>query len=414
MKKNLLVAQSGGPSAAINATLAGIIREGSHSPEIGRVLGGCNGVHGILEEHIIDLTAQAPKEEQLFLLERTPAMALGSCRVKLPPIEKDKAVYQRLLEIFQKYNIGYFLYIGGNDSMDTAAKLSAYFSAIGEDIRVIGVPKTIDNDLEATDHTPGFGTAAKYIACSMAEIARDCAVYPIPSVTIVEIMGRNAGWLTAAAALPHHLGITAPHLLYLPEQPFSPESFLQELQSMQIGHSSVVVAVSEGIRLENGAYLSEQDFAGGVDAFGHGHLSGAGKVLENLVAERLGGKVRSVELNILQRCSAHLLSQTDLQESRAIGASGVQAALQGKTGEFMVFQRVSNHPYRVEIQSVPVSQVANREKRFPTQWLLPDHQGLTRQGTEYLLPLIEGEAQIPYLNGMPHHFRFNFSQPAIL
>ena len=312
-------------------------------------------------------------------------------------------------EIFFHYDIGYFFYIGGNDSMDTVDKLSRHFGRIGRDVKVIGIPKTIDNDLPGTDHAPGFGSSAKFIATAMLEIIRDCYVYDTDSVTIVEIMGRHAGWLAASAALPRTVGARAPHLIYLPEVAFDPEQFIRDVKEVQSLTRNCIVAVSEGVRLEDGTFAAENFQSGAVDAFGHRYLSGVGKYLESLVREKIGCKVRSIELNVLQRCSSHLMSATDVREARKIGSYAIRFALQGHTGVMMVFERVSNLPYMVRIGCKPVSEIANREQLVPRAWINKQGNDVTDEMFEYLLPLIEGEVPYPTQNGMPVHFVLNKS-----
>ena len=408
-KKNLIIAQSGGPTTAINASLAGIVEAGKESGRFGRIYGALNGVEGLLSRRIIDLGEQLPDQHSLDLLSSTPAMALGSCRYRMPvpgSIEAQE-VYSQIEQVFEEYDIGCFFYIGGNDSMDTAHKLSLYFSGHGKDIRVIGVPKTIDNDLPVTDHTPGYGSAAKFIATSMLEIIRDSEVYNVQSVTIVEIMGRNAGWLTAASCLPRFLGGNAPHLIYLPETPFTFEKFLKDVTQAHEDHKAVIVAVSEGVRTPDGKYAAESTQSGKTDAFGHKYLAGIGKYLEQLVTEHIGCKVRSIELNVPQRCSAHLASKTDLEEARLIGRKAVEAALAGETGKMMVFERLSNHPYQISISTCDIGRVAFQEKTFPKKWL--NHEGtfVTQEAFEYLLPLVQGEVKHEMKDGFPVHFLFD-------
>ncbi len=401
---NMLIAQSGGPTAAINASLSGAIQEAIRSGEIGQVYGALNGVEGMLAGTIIDLRAQFSRQEDFTILECTPAMALGSCRFRLPQEEEDPTLYQKIDGIFRRYDIGYFFYIGGNDSMDTVDKLSRHFARTGQDIRIIGIPKTIDNDLPGTDHSPGFGSAAKFIATSVLEIIRDCYVYDTDSVTIVEIMGRNAGWLAASAALPRTVGARAPHLIYLPEVVFDPEQFIRDVKEILSLTRNCIVAVSEGVRLSDGTFAAENFQSGVVDAFGHRYLSGVGKYLEALVRDKVGCKVRSIELNVLQRCSSHLLSATDVREARKIGSYAIRFALQGQTGVMMVFERVSNRPYMVRIGCRPVAEIANREQLVPRAWINKQGNDITEEMFDYLLPLIEGEVSHPTQNGMPQHF----------
>lgn len=365
--KNVLIGQSGGPSAVINASLAGAVRAARQSKAVGRVYGALNGIEGFLQRRVVDLGAQLPAEEALARLCATPAMALGSCRRKLPAPPHE--VYGQILALFKEYNIGYFFYIGGNDSMDTVDKIAAFLAAQGEEIRCIGIPKTIDNDLAETDHTPGFGSAANFIANTMAQIICDSSVYNRPSATIVEIMGRNAGWLTAAAALAgEKSGGQGPHLVFLPEVSFGVEAFLQKVRAEQAKHQNVVVAVSEGVRTAEGAYVGEMQ-GSAQDDFGHGTLGGVGQVLENLVREKIGCKVRGINLNVLQRAAGHFASATDLAEAEAVGAEGVRLALAGETGKMVAIRRVSNSPYAVEYTGVEVSRVANKERKVPLEWI---------------------------------------------
>lgn len=404
---NAVVGQSGGPTAAINATLAGVIRGFLEQREDGciRTLYGMrNGVEGLLEERLVDLGACCADEEALRLLTHTPAAALGSCRKKLPAVGSDDAFYERLMRIFQKYDIRYFFYIGGNDSMDTVAKLSAYTKAHGYEMVILGVPKTIDNDLVGTDHTPGFGSAAKYIAVTVSEIIRDCAVYTVPAVTIVEIMGRDAGWLTAASAIGRAAGGVEPNLVYLPERVFNLQDFFCDLREQLKKQPNVVVAVSEGIRDSNGKYVGEGTQTGVADAFGHAYLAGTGKALELAVKAELGCKVRSVELNLPQRCAAHLSSGTDLSESVSVGKAAVKAALAGISREMITVERLSTKPYAVQFGHCDVLTVANQIKSVNSEFINERGNHVTDACCEYLLPLIQGECDTPYENGLPKHF----------
>lgn len=402
---NAVVGQSGGPTAAINATLAGVIRgvrEGA-APGIGTLYGMRNGIDGFLADRLIDLSAAVDSEEKLRLLTQTPAAALGSCRRKLPDPQKDPAVYEALLARFRQRNIRYFFYIGGNDSMDTVSKLTAYLRGTDWKMRVIGIPKTIDNDLMGTDHTPGFGSAAKYIAVTMQELLRDCAVYTVPAVTVVEIMGRDAGWLTASAAAGGYVSGIFPDLIYLPERSFSTEQFLADIRAAQARHPNVVVAVSEGIRSADGCYIGEGAQSGAVDAFGHAYLAGAGKVLEQLIKAALGCKVRSVELNLPQRCAAHLASGTDLSESVGVGRAAVAAAGLGTCGEMMSIDRVSDAPYAVVFGHSEISGIANQVRRVPDRYINGAGNGMTGAFRDYILPLIQGEAETVWECGIPKH-----------
>lgn len=403
---NAVVGQSGGPTAAINATLAGVIRgvREDRSGSIGTLYGMRNGIDGFLAERLVNLGALCDSEEKLNLLEHTPAAALGSCRRKLPDPEKDPSVYADLLALFRKYDIRYFFYIGGNDSMDTVSRLSAYLADKDWEMRVVGVPKTIDNDLMGTDHTPGFGSAAKYIAVTVQEILRDCAVYTVPAVTIVEIMGRDAGWLTASAAAGGYVSGFFPDLIYLPERDFSTEQFLSDVRAAQAKHPNVVVAVSEGIRFADGHYVGEGAQSGAVDAFGHAYLAGAGKVLEQIVKQEIGCKIRSVELNLPQRCAAHLASGTDLAESVGVGRAAVAVAVAGVSGEMMSIERTGDAPYAVRFGHSAIAGIANRVRRVDDAYVNAVGNGMTDAFRTYILPLIRGEAASVWENGIPKHF----------
>ena len=403
---NAVVGQSGGPTSAINATLAGVIRGAmaAHSAGvIGRLYGMKNGIEGFLEERLVDLFELFSDSAELDALVTTPAAALGSCRRRLKDHTTDAATYARLLEIFKKYNIRYFFYIGGNDSMDTVLKLSQYASAHDYEMRVVGVPKTIDNDLVATDHTPGFGSAAKFVATTVKEILRDISVYSLKAVTIVEIMGRDAGWLTAAAALPVLSGGIAPDLIYLPERRFDPDKFIEDVKAAQQKHPAVLVCASEGIRFADGRYVGEGTDSRAVDAFGHTALSGTGRVLEELVKEKIGCKVRSIELSLPQRCAAHISSLTDLNESLRVGEGAVLAAISGATGVMMTLVRDEGEPYLVHIGRADISTIANAIKTVPSEYINAEGNGISDEGLAYLAPLIVGEPYIRYENGLPYH-----------
>lgn len=399
---NILVAQSGGPTAAINASLAGVMQAAFESEQIDRVYGGCNGIQGILEGRVTVLNE--PFEGNEARMERlmcTPAMYLGSCRYKMKPFEEDPSDYDKLLEVFQKYQIGAFFYIGGNDSMDTVDKLSQYVHAHQMDVRVVGIPKTIDNDLMMIDHTPGFGSAAKYIAATVREIAMDTYIYNMDTVVIVEIMGRNAGWLTAAAALARSQNNVAPQLIYLPEIPFDMDTFVQQVKHCLFQYHYVIVAVSEGIRDRQGAYISAQ--GNKTDKFGHVMLSGTGEVLKNAVKERIGCKVRSIELNVLQRAAAHIASATDIRESVRLGRNGVALALSGRTGVMSTLTRTASAPYEVDYSCAEIAQIANAEKKVPREWISAEGTDVTQDMIDYLRPLIQGEMQVPYKDGIPDY-----------
>lgn len=409
MKKligNAIVGQSGGPTAAINATLAGVIRgvlENVHDGSIGTLYGMKNGIDGLLREDIVDLSKFFADADRIDILEQTPAAALGSCRRKLPKIEDDRATYEKLIEIFKKYDIRYFFYIGGNDSMDTVAKLSEYTKECDYEMRVMGVPKTVDNDLVGTDHTPGFASAAKYIATTVAECIRDCAVYTTPAVTIIEIMGRDAGWLTASSGIAKAFGSETPDLIYLPERAFNKEEFFEDLRAALKKHPNVVVAVSEGIRSADGTYVCEGFGIASTDVFGHKQLSGTGKALEYAVKAEIGCKVRSVELNIVQRCAAHIASKTDIEESVRVGRAAVKAASEGVTRRMMTIERVSDAPYRTEISHKDISEIANMVRSVPEKFINERGNHITDECAHYLLPLIQGELDVKYENGIPAH-----------
>lgn len=401
-QSNCMVAQSGGPTAAINASLAGVIKGVLDSSCYDTCYGAVNGVLGILNEHYLNLSKTVLKDASaLDRLKTTPAMYLGSCRHKLPNYKDDDSAYVFIFNQFAKLNIKAFFYIGGNDSMDTVLKLSDYAKKINSDIRIIGVPKTIDNDLCVTDHTPGFGSAAKYIATSLLEIAHDTFIYAVKSVTIVEIMGRDAGWLTAASALARNAYNTAPHLIYLPETVFHKEQFLEDVREMLKKRDNVIVAVSEGIHDADGNYITASKEA--VDTFGHQQLSGAGKALEFMVKEAIGVKVRSVEVNVLQRCASHLASLTDIEESFAQGKKAVSLAEEGVTASMVTLERLSNHPYRVAYGHSAIKDIANEAKSIPADWINERGNDVKPELVEYLTPLIQGEVPVSYTNGLPSY-----------
>ena len=403
------VAQSGGPTAAINASLAGVFEAamelGKKNPDDPRfsdntVFGILNGIQGLLDERLINLNEVLCDPHKLALLKKTPSSALGSCRFRLPKAEEDDTLYRKIRTVLEKYNIGALFYIGGNDSMDTVAKLSAWFKAQNCPIMVIGVPKTIDNDLVGTDHTPGFGSAVKYLTMTMQEILRDCSVYQVQSVTIVEIMGRDAGWLAASACLLRHNGENAPHYIYLPESEFTVAQFLKDVREALALHRSVVCAVSEGVRPPD----ADRFRSGANDEFGHAYLSGIGKYLEKQVQQEIGCKVRSVELNIMQRCSAHICSYTDLLEAERCGIRAVWLAYDGESGK-MVSMKRGEH-YDITYESIPASVSANSIRKFPQEWITPEGNQVTDDAIDYFLPLIQGEVYPEMSNGMPLHFKF--------
>ncbi len=398
---NIAVAQSGGPTCAINASLLGVIREAYETDRINTVYGSFNGIEGIINDHLIELNRSVYTNDDFELLKQTPSSLLGSCRYKLPDREVEPEVYESIAATFKKHDIGAFFYIGGNDSMDTVVKLSAYFRENGDEVRIIGVPKTIDNDLFETDHTPGFGSAAKYVVSTVNEIIRDSSVYDLKSVTIVEIMGRHAGWLTASTCLLRLNGEIQPQLIYLPERPFELESFLDDVRHELEKNNTVVVAVSEGIRLSDAETAAARP-----DGFGHVTLGGVGKLLEEAVKNEIGCKVRSVELNVLQRCASHFASKTDLFEAENTGRVAVRLMLSGENGIMVRIRRISDSPYRIAMEGIPASQVANKDKPFPQKWINSLGNNVTDDAIPYFLPLIQGEPAIRTENGIPMHFKF--------
>ena len=405
MKGNVIVGQSGGPTAAINASLAGVYRT-AKDRGANKVYGMLHGIQGLLKEKYIDLSDHIKTELDAELLKRTPAAFLGSCRYKLPEIHENREVYDKIFEILDKLDIEAFIYIGGNDSMDTIKKLSDYAIVFGHSIRFIGCPKTIDNDLALTDHTPGYGSAAKYIGTSMKEIIRDsfCLEYEKGVVSIVEIMGRNAGWLTAASALARIEGRKVPQLIYLCEKAFDEDQFIKDVNEALKKENNIIIAVSEGVKTADGNYVGEETKSGKEDVFGHKYLSGVGKYLEGLVGEKIGCKVRSVELNILQRCAGYMLSETDIMESRNLGAFAAVSAIRGKSGKMSAVRRISDDPYQVEIVLSDLSKIANYEKKVPMEWINEEGNDIKDELLTYLKPLIQGEVQIPYENGIPKRF----------
>ena len=407
MAKNAIVGQSGGPTSVINASLAGVY-ESCKRRGAGKVYGMLHGVAGLLERRTCVLDDKLKTALDIELLKRTPSSYLGSCRYKLPDwhTAEGEAVYVQLFEILKELDIGYFFYIGGNDSMDTICKLSDYAKRIGSDIRFMGVPKTIDNDLMHTDHTPGYGSAAKYIGVVMKEIIRDATVYGTNYVTIVEIMGRNAGWLTAAAALAEDEDCEGAAMICLPEIPFDPDHFIARVDAIQQQTPSLVVAVSEGVRIADGRYVCELAHNPvNVDAFGHTYLSGTAHYLASLVAAKLHSKTRAVELSTLQRCAAHVASETDVSEAFGVGAFAVDAAFSGKTGMMAALKRVSDAPYACGFELHDIHDIANLEKKIPLDWIDAEHYRLREPFFAYARPLIAEEVKPEYQKGLPRHLK---------
>ncbi|HOQ36874.1 MAG TPA: 6-phosphofructokinase [Acetivibrio sp.] len=392
--------QSGGPTSVINASAAGVIQEALKQDCITAVYGAAHGIKGVLEENFFDMSKEDPYE--LELLKTTPSSALGSVRYKLKNFEEDDTDYKRLLEVFKKYNIRYFFYNGGNDSMDTCNKVSKYMQKVGYECRVMGVPKTIDNDLWGTDHCPGYGSAAKYIATSTMEVYHDARVYDTGMITILEIMGRNAGWLTAASALAAYKG-NGPDLIYLPELPFDMDKFLEDTMRIYKENGKVIVAVSEGIKDKDGKYISEygSDLAKTKDSFGHAQLGGLASTLANIVKEKTGAKVRGIEFSLLQRCAAHVGSLTDVNEAYLAGQTAVQLAVEGKTDYMVAFERAEGKEYKCNIKLINLTDVANTEKKIPREWINEAGNGLNQQFIDYALPLIQGESRPPLEDGLP-------------
>ena len=403
MAKNVIIGQSGGPTAVINSSLAGVYKAAC-SLGADKVYGMKYGIEGLLKEELVELNVLLDDRLSIELLKRTPSSYLGSCRYKLPEPEADSTPYVKLFTLFDKYDICAVFYIGGNDSMDTIGKLAEYGECIQSDIRFMGVPKTIDNDLMVTDHTPGYGSAAKYIGVVMKEIIRDATVYGTKYVTVVEIMGRNAGWLTAAAALAKSDDCEGVDMICLPEVPFNVEHFIEKVRVMQEKKPSIVIAVSEGVKLEDGRYVCElADDVHAVDAFGHKALTGTARYLANVVARNLDTKTRCIELSTLQRCAGHLTSRTDITEAYQVGGAAAKAAFEGVTGQMVALKRISNSPYQCTTELHPISEVANLEKKVPLSWMNENHTQMTEDFLAYARPLIQAELTPLYIAGLPHH-----------
>ncbi|MGI6669008.1 MAG: 6-phosphofructokinase [Acetivibrionales bacterium] len=404
LKGAAIFGQSGGPTAVINASASGVFQEALKQEAITAVYGAAHGIKGILDEKFYDIGKEDPYE--LELLKTTPSSALGSVRYKLKNAEEDDTDYKRILEVFRKYNIRYFFYNGGNDSMDTCNKVSKYLQQCDYECRVIGVPKTIDNDLWATDHCPGYGSAAKYIATSIMEVYLDAHVYNRGMITVLEIMGRNAGWLTAAAALAQHAGY-GPDLIYLPEIPFDIDRFIEEVLDIYKKKNGVIIAVSEGIRDKNGKYISEygSDLAKSKDAFGHAQLGGLASTLANILKEKSGAKVRGIEFSLLQRCASHIASLTDVNEAFMAGQMAVRNAVEGKSDYMVAFERAPGHEYKCNVKLVNLSDVANTEKKIPREWINESGNGVKKEFIDYALPLIQGTSAPPFENGLPRFAR---------
>ena len=392
-----IIGQSGGPTAVINASAQGVIQTALKTPCITQVLGAAHGIKGVLEDKLYDMAQEDPAE--LDLMKYTPSSALGSCRYKLADPDVDDTDYQRILEIFKKYNVRYFFYNGGNDSMDTCNKISKYMQKVGYECRIMGVPKTIDNDLNGTDHCPGFASAAKYIATSCAEVWQDAHVYDTGMVTIIEIMGRHAGWLAGSAALASLTGC-GPDLVYLPETDFDMDRFLSDVKAVYDKTGKCMVAVSEGIHYADGTFVSEAKTSA-TDGFGHAQLGGLASMLAETVKQKLGAKVRGIELSLLQRCGSHLASKTDVEEAYLAGQAAVEAAAEGFTDKMVAFQCTRDGSYACKTVLEPLDIVANFEKKVPRAWINEAGNGVTQEFIDYVLPLIQGETDAPKENALP-------------
>ena len=392
MAHNIIVGQSGGPTSVINSSLAGVFATAKELGA-GKIYGMRNGIEGLLEERYIDMTEYIKNSMDVEILKRTPSSFLGSCRFKLPTVEKSPETYEKIIAVLRKLDIQHFFYIGGNDSMDTIKQLSEYAKAKNiTDITFMGVPKTIDNDLAVTDHTPGYGSAAKYIASTMKEIIRDALVQPIKIVNIIEIMGRNAGWLTAAAALAKGDDCEGADLIYLPETVFDINKFVAKVQEIQKTKKQIVVAVSEGVKTADGKYVCESASSNMlVDSFGHKQLSGTATALANVISNEIGCKTRAIEFSTIQRCGSHIASLTDVNEAFIVGGIAVKAAFDGETGKVGIFQRLSNKPYLMGTSIYDVNAIANVEKTVPQEWIMNDGTGVSQEALDYMRPLIQGE-----------------------
>lgn len=405
MKGNVIVGQSGGPTAVINSSLAGVYKT-AKDRGARKVYGMLHGIQGLLEEKYVDLSEHIKSDLDIDLLKRTPSAYLGSCRYKLPEIKGNTDFYDRIFEILDKMEIEYFFYIGGNDSMDTIKKLSDYAILNGSTIKFMGVPKTIDNDLAVTDHTPGYGSAAKYIAFITKEVIRDGLVYGTKSVTILEIMGRNAGWLTGAAALAKGEDCEGPDMIFLPEIPFDVDEFMKKVEQLQKEKSSVVVAVSEGVKVADGRYVCElTDNIDYVDAFGHRQLTGTARYLAERISREVGCKTRAIEFNSLQRCASHIVGRVDITEAFQVGGAAVKAAFEGETAKMIILKRISDDPYLCVTDLYDVHKIANVEKKVPREWINEAGDYVTPEFVNYVRPLIQAELTPMMVDGLPRHLR---------
>ena len=401
LKGACIIGQSGGPTSVINASAYGVIDTALKSGAITQVLGAEHGIKGVLNDRLFDMGLEDP--EELALLKYTPASALGSCRYKIADPAKDDTDYKRILEVFRKHNVRYFFYNGGNDSMDTCNKINEYMQSVGYECRVMGVPKTIDNDLFGTDHCPGYASASKYIATSAMEVARDSRVYNIGQITIIECMGRHAGWLTAAAALANTKEPCV-DFIYLPEVDFDMDKFIADVTACYKKNGNCIVAVSEGIHYADGSFVSEAKTAA-TDGFGHAQLGGLAAHLANVCKEKTGAKVRGIELSLLQRCAAHCASQTDIDESYMSGKTAVEEMLNGVTDKMVGFECDRSNGYVCRAKLFNLSDVANFEKKFPKEWITAEGNNVTEDFAKYALPLIQGETKLEKEDGLPRFAR---------
>ena len=406
VRGNVIVGQSGGPTAVINSSLAGVYKT-AKDRGAKKVFGMLHGIQGLLEERYVDLSEHIKNDLDIELLKRTPSAYLGSCRYKLPEICEDQEIYKKIFSILDKLEVEYFFYIGGNDSMDTIKKLSDYSILNGSRIRFMGVPKTIDNDLAATDHTPGYGSAAKYIGSITKEVIRDGRVYDQQNVTLLEIMGRNAGWLTGAAALAKCEDCEGPDMIFLPEIPFDVENFMKKVEELHKRKKSVVVAISEGVKMADGRYVCElTDTIDYVDAFGHRQLTGTARYLAEKISREVGCKTRAIEFNSLQRCASHIVSRVDITEAFQVGGAAVKAAFEGETGKMIILKRVSDDPYICVTDIYDVHKVANVEKKVPREWINEAGDYVTEEFVSYIKPLIQAELTPIMVDGLPRHLYY--------
>lgn len=406
VRGNVIVGQSGGPTAVINSSLAGVYKTAKDRGSK-KVFGMLHGIQGLLEERYVDLSEHIKNDLDIELLKRTPSAYLGSCRYKLPEICEDQEIYKKIFSILDKLEVEYFFYIGGNDSMDTIKKLSDYSILNGSRIRFMGVPKTIDNDLAATDHTPGYGSAAKYIGSITKEVIRDGLVYDQQNVTLLEIMGRNAGWLTGAAALAKCEDCEGPDMIFLPEIPFDVENFMKKVEELHKRKKSVVVAISEGVKMADGRYVCElTDTIDYVDAFGHRQLTGTARYLAEKISREVGCKTRAIEFNSLQRCASHIVSRVDITEAFQVGGAAVKAAFEGETGKMIILKRVSDDPYICVTDIYDVHKVANVEKKVPREWINEAGDYVTEEFVSYIKPLIQAELTPIMVDGLPRHLYY--------